>query len=216
MLTFNFDTVDSTNDAARRLLAEGQITDSAIVLAREQSAGRGTGGRSWVSPRDAGIYLTLIETNVGLVTPDTALYTLAAGVGCADALTEATGIQVRLKPINDLVAGGGKLGGILTEAFVEAGRLQAIITGIGVNIGRAVRGVDGAALRPSCFEEILPHGQFARLNVQAMVDSLVASVQHWQDLVTRGRGDDVRLAFSRWAVETSGENASEMRVDVSR
>src|SRR3990167_6325862 len=116
---FHFDSVDSTNDVAKRLIADGQIHGRAYIVAREQTAGRGQRGRPWLSPRDAGIYLTTVDFPNALPTPVTNLFTLGAGIACIEALRRCTGVDVYLKPINDLYVGHAKLGGILTEAVID-------------------------------------------------------------------------------------------------
>ena len=58
---FYFDSVDSTNEAAKRLIHDHRIHSPAYVVAREQTAGRGQRGRLWLSPRDAGVYLTVVD-----------------------------------------------------------------------------------------------------------------------------------------------------------
>lgn len=171
MQLFRFDSVDSTNELAKRMIREGRIRESCCVVAREQTAGRGSRGRSWVSPRDAGIYLTIVDlpssasarNSVSASAPDTkgasrprttsgsqreatgasprntTIFTLATGVACAEILRETTGLDVRLKPVNDLYLDGGKLGGILTEAIIQGDRLLALLTGIGINTHLAER-----------------------------------------------------------------------------
>ncbi|MDO8632258.1 MAG: hypothetical protein Q7R41_17375, partial [Phycisphaerales bacterium] len=136
MQAFYFDSVDSTNDQAGRLLREGRIGDSAYVVARGQSAGKGNRGRKWASPDDAGIYLTVVDRPAHSDDDPRALnpaapvllhmFTRAAGVACAEMLRERTNVDVRLKPINDLYVDGRKLGGILTEAVIEQGCIRAL------------------------------------------------------------------------------------------
>ena len=88
MNSFRIDTVDSTNDEAKRLIAEGRLRGRGYVLAREQTAGRGTQGRSWLSPRDAGLYLSVARTGVEPPSPNVAQLTLAAGAACVEAIHE--------------------------------------------------------------------------------------------------------------------------------
>lgn len=191
-----FDSVDSTNNAAKRLIADGLLTANAIVAAREQTAGRGTQGRSWISPRDAGLYFSIITLDVGVATPDITLHTLAAGVGCAEVLNKLPQVRVRLKPINDLIAAGGKVGGILTEALIESGRLVALITGIGINTRRADRRPDAATLRPVSLEELMDRSAFSRLDMEGLIETSVDAVLRWQRFVIAGEADKVQRAFA--------------------
>jgi len=116
MQSFHFDTIDSTNEAAKRMIEAGRLNGPGYLLAREQTGGKGRHGRIWLSPRDAGIYRSVVELPGRTVGTQATMFTLAAGVACVEALKETTGVEVKLKPINDLYARGAKLGGILTEA----------------------------------------------------------------------------------------------------
>src|SRR6185369_9085126 len=102
MQRFRFDILDSTNDEARRLLTAGAIDQSAVIVARGQTAGRGTRGRSWASPAGAGLYLSYVCRNRGDdgnrdELPLTTAYTQAAGVACVEAVRTTTGVILRIK-----------------------------------------------------------------------------------------------------------------------
>jgi biotin-[acetyl-CoA-carboxylase] ligase BirA-like protein len=142
--TFFYPELDSTNEEAKRLLAQGTLTGPSIIRAGMQTAGKGTQGRRWISPPGAGLYFSLVhpfdtelETDPAFPTVDamTPLLTLAAGVACAETIQALTGLTIQLKPVNDLYVDGRKLGGILTESLISGSRCRAIITGIGINIG---------------------------------------------------------------------------------
>jgi BirA family transcriptional regulator, biotin operon repressor / biotin---[acetyl-CoA-carboxylase] ligase len=156
MQAFHFDTVDSTNDAARRLIAEGRLKGRGYVLARAQIAGRGTHGRSWISPRDAGVYLTVARTDAGPVSPDLQTLTLLVGTKCAKVVADTTGLtSIQLKPVNDLIIHGRKLGGILAECEIESGQLKSLVVGVGINVRVAERPLPAEALSPICLEDCL-------------------------------------------------------------
>ncbi|HEY9720025.1 MAG TPA: biotin--[acetyl-CoA-carboxylase] ligase, partial [Trichormus sp.] len=95
-------TIDSTNSRAAQLAAEG-APEGVIVLARQQTAGRGRLGRVWVSPPDAGIYLSVILRPAELLPAELALITLAVGVAVSSAIERCAGVKVGLKWVNDLV-----------------------------------------------------------------------------------------------------------------
>ncbi len=197
MQSFHFDTVDSTNEAAKRLIHGGELRESAYLLAREQTAGRGSRGRSWASPKNAGIYLSVVEFPREPFTAPTTTFTLAAAVACVEALAESAGLTVRLKPVNDLFAEGGKLGGILTETIIGSGGLEALITGVGINVRRADRPVADGAASPVCIEELLPPERFAELDLDALVASLVTRLHAWNAVVLAGRAAQVEAAWER-------------------
>ncbi|HKQ47962.1 MAG TPA: biotin--[acetyl-CoA-carboxylase] ligase [Phycisphaerae bacterium] len=179
MQEFHFDSVDSTNDAARRLIAEGRLCGRGHVLAREQTAGRGTHGRTWVSPRDAGIYLSVVYTQAGPASADLRGVTTAAGLACAEALRKITGLTaIRLRPINDLIVHCRKLGGILTECEIESGELKSLIVGVGINTRIADRPLPPGAMAPICLEECLGLGSVSEALTARIVNELIGTLQN--------------------------------------
>jgi BirA family biotin operon repressor/biotin-[acetyl-CoA-carboxylase] ligase len=126
--------VDSTNDTVLALGASG-AGEGTSVLADRQHAGRGRRGRQWFSPPGAGIYLSVLLRPKG--PRSLPLLTIAAGVAVARAIHAVTALPVELKWPNDLVIGRPwrKLGGLLCEASGTAGHLDAIVVGIGINVG---------------------------------------------------------------------------------
>jgi BirA family biotin operon repressor/biotin-[acetyl-CoA-carboxylase] ligase len=126
--------IDSTNNYAKKLAIEGGL-DSTAIVANEQTGGRGRLGRSFQSPRDAGIYLTLLYRPQ--IPPMQAVnLTAYVAVAICQGIEAACGVRPGIKWTNDIVLGGKKLAGILTEMGVEGetGSLQYLITGIGLNV----------------------------------------------------------------------------------
>lgn len=126
---------ESTNDEAARLARAG-ARHGTVVIAAAQRAGRGRDGRSWASPPGLGLYLSAVvrpPLPLALVPP----MTLAIGVGVCEAAREA-GADARLKWPNDVLVGGRKLAGVLVESQSQGGRLEAVVVGIGVNLGGAL------------------------------------------------------------------------------
>jgi BirA family biotin operon repressor/biotin-[acetyl-CoA-carboxylase] ligase len=122
-----WETIGSTNSRAAELAAQG-APEGVIVMARQQTAGRGRQGRVWVTPPDAGIaFSVILRPTIPLTRLP--LVTLATGTAVARAIESSVGVRVGLKWVNDLVLGGRKLGGILAEM-----PSQALIIGIGINL----------------------------------------------------------------------------------
>ena len=126
-----YDSLPSTNTEAVRQATEG-APEGLCVVAREQTAGHGRRQRRWASPRDAGLYFSIVlRPRLGI--GSWPLLTLMAALAARDAILEACALQVDLKWPNDLLAGTRKLGGILAEA-VEGQGGRACIVGIGINL----------------------------------------------------------------------------------
>jgi BirA family biotin operon repressor/biotin-[acetyl-CoA-carboxylase] ligase len=126
-----FESLPSTNTEAARQAALG-APEGLCVVAREQTAGRGRQQRAWASPKDAGLYFSVV-LRPRLVAREWPLVTLAAALAVRDALLEACRLEADIKWPNDLLASGRKLCGILAEA-VETPRGRAVVVGIGVNL----------------------------------------------------------------------------------
>ncbi len=129
---YHFFKVDSTNTVGLRLGHEGE-PHGAIVLAEEQTAGRGRVGRSWHSEKTSGIYLTvLLRPAIGPA--QAPLITLLAGLAAHDAIVEQTGLRPDLRWPNDLLLNGKKFCGILTEMHAEPDHVHFVIVGMGINV----------------------------------------------------------------------------------
>src|SRR5262249_2486214 len=109
----HFFKIDSTNRVALELGHAGE-PEGAVVLAEEQTGGRGRAGRSWHSERAAGIYMSLL-LRPKLAPVQAPLLTMMAGLSAQAAIQSATSLSIDLKWPNDLMMRGKKAGGILTE-----------------------------------------------------------------------------------------------------
>lgn len=131
-----FDSVDSTNTEGRRRIAAGAKREL-LLVANEQTAGRGRRGNSFFSPKDSGLYLSAVLFPHKSMA-DTALATVAAAVATCRAIEKVSGGAPRIKWVNDVFWNGKKVCGILTEAVsdFESGTVEALVVGIGVNVTR--------------------------------------------------------------------------------
>lgn len=126
-----FDTVDSTNTMAKQLALEG-ASEGTVLIADAQTGGRGRMGRSFHSPSGAGIYLSAI-LRPGCPAQELMHLTCAAGVAMCDAIEASTQLRPGIKWTNDIVYGGKKLGGILTELVLLPKADPCAVVGIGIN-----------------------------------------------------------------------------------
>lgn len=131
----HFYKIGSTNTAAMAAAAEGAIEGS-VFLAEEQTAGRGRGANSWESERSAGIYCSVV-LRPALPPSEVLVLALAAGLAVRAAIAEIdASVAVDLKWPNDVLIGGKKVCGILTEMNAEATRVRYIVVGIGINVNQ--------------------------------------------------------------------------------
>ncbi len=127
-------TVTSTNTLAKKKAIEG-ADEGTVILATEQTEGRGRMGRVFYSPASTGLYLSII-LRPKLSLEDSLLITTSCAVAVAQAIEKLTKKDVQIKWVNDLFMNGRKVCGILTEASLdlENGGLQYAVVGIGVNV----------------------------------------------------------------------------------
>ncbi|WP_342414667.1 biotin--[acetyl-CoA-carboxylase] ligase [Paenibacillus sp. FSL R10-2782] len=126
------DSTVSTQQDAMRLAEEG-APQGTVVLAEEQTAGRGRLGRKWFSPRGKGVWMSIVlRPNQPLgFTPQ---LTLLTGVAVCRAIRRLTGVEVGIKWPNDLLVHGRKVCGILLESSTEDQRVRYCIAGIGIDV----------------------------------------------------------------------------------
>lgn len=129
-----YKTVTSTNDLAKQyaLDLKPEVT---VIVAREQTAGRGRKERSFYSPMSTGVYISVL-LRPELTAEKTLYITTAAAVAVAKAIEKISGKEAKIKWVNDIFVDGKKVCGILTEGAIdfETGKMQYAVLGIGVNI----------------------------------------------------------------------------------
>ncbi len=126
-----FDTLDSTNNQAK-MLASGGCEDGTVVIAGNQTAGRGRIGKSWNSQENKGVYMTVV-LKPAIPPEKIQLLTLAAAVAVVDAIRGVYGVEAGIKWPNDIVLEGKKICGILTEMNCETDMVNFAVLGIGIN-----------------------------------------------------------------------------------
>jgi BirA family biotin operon repressor/biotin-[acetyl-CoA-carboxylase] ligase len=181
-----FEALGSTNQTAWDLLEQGAF-EGTVVVALEQTAGRGQWGRQWISP-PGGLYLSVVLTPK-LATQDAAQITIATAWGIARVLrtlpgqmsgvTDRIPIPVQLKWPNDLVVQERKLGGILTETRVQQGVITKAVVGIGINWTNPVPET-GITLQSILEEQPTPLIESLELLAAMTVHGLLTGYHHWQ------------------------------------
>jgi BirA family biotin operon repressor/biotin-[acetyl-CoA-carboxylase] ligase len=128
----HFPVIDSTNVHAR-MIADRGAPEGTVVVAEAQLKGKGRRGRSWFSPAGKGIYVSVILRP--RVPPSEApQLVLMAAVAAAEALLAQAALPVSVKWPNDILVGGKKIAGILTEMRLAGDRIDHVVIGMGVNV----------------------------------------------------------------------------------
>jgi BirA family biotin operon repressor/biotin-[acetyl-CoA-carboxylase] ligase len=180
----SFSTCPSTNDLAKRLAREGSV-EGTVIVAEEQTKGRGTKGRSWHSPRGQGLYASVI---LRPRRADLSLLPLAAGVACLEALREATGVEAALEWPNDIVWKRRKLGGLLCEGEFLGNTVSFAVLGIGLNISQR-RDDFPAVLRGTAISLRLVLGR--EVDKAGLEKALWPALNRWYVVWVRGRKERI-------------------------
>ena len=129
-----FDEIGSTNNEAKAAGDKGGV-DGTLFVADMQTAGKGRRGREWKSPKGENIYMSLLLRPQ--IAPDQAsMLTLVIALSLAQAVREMLGLDVGIKWPNDIVIGGKKICGILTEMTCEITAINYVVIGIGINVNQ--------------------------------------------------------------------------------
>lgn len=129
---YYFDSIGSTNDYAKKVAAEGGC-EGTIVIADEQTSGRGRRGREWVSEKGVGIWMSMI-LRPDIEPNEAAKITQIVAAAMASAIETKTDLATYIKWPNDLILESKKVGGILTEMSAELGEINYIVVGMGINV----------------------------------------------------------------------------------
>lgn len=150
------DTVESTNASLRDKANLGK-PEGYMILANEQTAGRGRASRSFFSPKDTGIYMSLLLRPTNCSAKQAVRMTTMAAVAVCEAIETVSDEKAEIKWVNDIFVRGKKVCGILTEgAFnLESGLLDYAVLGIGINVYQPKNGFpeELSSIAGAVFEE---------------------------------------------------------------
>ncbi len=129
---FVYDEAGSTNDVLRELMGDGLAADGTVVVSDSQTAGRGRLGRRWLSPGGINLYLSALFRPE--VSPRrSSVFTFLASCALVDVFS-GYGVDAGIKWPNDILIGGKKISGVLTELGTSDGAVDYLVIGIGVNL----------------------------------------------------------------------------------
>ena len=193
-------TVDSTNELARALGRQGEV-DGAVVIADEQTAGRGRRRRRWVSPAGAGLYLSVILRPPFPASESGSAVQLAAGIAVAEAVQRSVSSPVVLRWPNDCYVDDRKIAGVLVEAETTGAGLDFLVCGIGVNVNHDERDFPAQLRdRATSVRMLLGHA-VARL---PLLGELLRSLDTWEAAWRRHGLTPIRERWLELSPESSG------------
>jgi BirA family biotin operon repressor/biotin-[acetyl-CoA-carboxylase] ligase len=130
-----FEQTTSTNDVIEKL-ARDSVQEGVVVFAEAQTKGRGRLGRRWISPARKGLWFSIL-LRPALRPQEATQLTVASATALRRAIQRQTGLPAEIKWPNDILVGGKKVAGILTELHAELDRVRYVILGIGVDVNLA-------------------------------------------------------------------------------
>ena len=192
----------STNTEAARLAAQG-AEEGLCIVAEGQTAGRGRLQRSWLSPKGAGIYFSILLRPL-IPLDQWPLITFVAALAVSDALRVACDLQTDIKWPNDLLAGERKICGILAET-IETPQGRGVVVGIGINLTMEAFPADLTNLAISVEEATNRHPE-----KESILAALVQAIADWYSALqeTGGPGKIIKA----WAARSSYADGKWVRV----
>jgi len=127
-----FEQTTSTNDVIEKLARDG-VKEGVVVFAESQTKGRGRLGRKWISPARKGLWFSIL-LRPDLRPQETTQLTVASATALRRAIISETNLQPEIKWPNDILLGGKKVAGILTELSAELDRVKHVVLGIGIDV----------------------------------------------------------------------------------
>ena len=210
-----YEQVGSTNDIALNWIEEGG-RDYSLVVANEQINGRGRSGRSWYTPPDSALALSLLLLPSITEMKNISLYTGLCALALVDALKELYTLKAEIKWPNDILIEGKKVAGILVEASWEGDKAKGIVLGIGINIlNSALPDNDDLHFPATSLEEVL--GQ--KVDRTKTLHGILTALIKWRK--TLGKAEMVaawneNLAFRGRQVEVRREAGQVIRGELLR
>ncbi len=176
------ESVGSTNDIAKQL-AESDEPEGTLVIADEQTTGRGRMGHAWHAPARSSILMSLI-LRPALVPAQIGRVTMAVSLGECAGIDQVTGLTSQVKWPNDILLNGKKCAGILSEAGIVGDRVEYVVVGIGINVNFAVRSVEKIPRNATTIADELGRP----VSREALVRSLVYEIERYYVRLREGEG----------------------------
>ncbi len=202
---YHFFKIGSTNTVAMHLAERGE-PHGTIVLAEEQTRGRGRAGRFWLSEKSAGIYCSIL-LRPPIPPAHAPLLTLLAGLAARDAAAEDLDSAPDIRWPNDLLVGGRKFGGILTEMHAEPDRVHYAVVGIGINVNQSKMSPQLAGIATSIkIETKKNHSRF---------ELLIRLLRHFDRYYNQFLSDGPQPILRRFAEVSSYFRGKRVRITTS-
>ncbi|MCQ6273902.1 biotin--[acetyl-CoA-carboxylase] ligase [Bacillus sp. V3B] len=189
------ESVDSTQKIALRLSLDG-APEGTVVIAEEQTAGRGRMERSWHSPKYTGVWMSVI-LRPNLVPQKAPQLTLVVAVAVVQAIEELTTLHPQIKWPNDLLINGKKMTGILTELQAESDRINSVIIGVGMNVNQEKASYP-EDLRSIATSLLMETGM--KVNRAELIQHVLSKLEHLYDLYLQEGFYPIKILWESYAI----------------
>src|SRR6202451_4079757 len=203
---YHFFKIDSTNSVAMNLGEAGE-PHGAVVLAEEQTAGRGRAGRKWISEKSAGIHCTVL-LRPQIPPAHAPLLTLVAGLAARDAAAGELDAAPDIRWPNDLRVRGRKFSGILTEMHAEPDRMHHAVVGIGMNVNQTKM--------PPGLEEIATSLRLETGKIHSRLEVLIRLLRHLDRYYNQFLSEGATPILRRFAEVSSYFQGKRVRITTAR
>jgi len=201
----HFFKVDSTNSIAMALGERGE-PHGTVVIAEEQTAGRGRGGHTWHSEKTNGIYMTVL-LRPQLSPQQAPLITLAAGLAVRDAVLEQIDLAPDLRWPNDVLMARKKFCGILTEMNAEQDQIHFVAVGIGINVNHETVPVE--------LSEIATSLRIVTQRVQSRVEIVARLLRHLDSYYNRFLTEGPEFIVARFSEVSSYARGKRVKIETA-
>lgn len=184
--------IDSTNKYAQFLLEQGLAEDGTVVLALEQTAGKGQRGKVWMSDSGEGIYASFVFMPRFSEASNQFILNKAISVGVAEYIQRLTDEDISVKWPNDIMANGKKVAGLLIENSLRGNKIIAVIAGIGVNLNQ--NSFDGNFETPPISIKMLTG---KKLNPEIEINSLNECIRKQFESFVKGDYIEIDAAYQK-------------------
>lgn len=198
-IILRFDRIESTNTEALRHAGAG-ADEGLCVVARRQTAGRGRHGRVWISPKDAGLYFSIL-LRPKIENKFLPLLTLMSAVAVYNSLAELYGLKLDIKWANDILINDKKICGILAE-MAETKIGLAIVVGIGINLNSKNFSAELAETATSIKQETNQE-----LDAEKLLQNLIEQLKNYYKILQSEKGaETIRREWAKRSSYSSGKS----------
>lgn len=178
-----FEEIDSTNTAAKRIAEEdGSVGwHGTVVVAEEQTSGKGRRGRTWSSPKGTGLFFSIL-LKPPIDPGNASMLTLVKGMAAVKGIAQVTGLKPQIKWPNDVVLNGKKIVGILTEMSAQVDYVNHIVVGTGINVHQTEFPEEIAKTATSLKLELQEAGKNVQISRAELLGSVLTYFEQYYEI----------------------------------